>query len=253
LRADGTFATPVSASIPTGTVATFAVSTPPSGWLNCDGSAVSRTTFATLFSVIGTVYGNGNGSTTFNVPDMRGRTVAGYDPSNSSGRLTGTPTGGVSAATIANTGGEQGHTLTAPGELPSHTHTVNDPAHTHSYSDGGHTHIVFDPGHLHTIDDPGHVHTASTPINNTASFGTGANPPSASAAGTIDNEFNQTTTLNVTGVSNQSNTTGIFNEMEATGIAIRTGTTGITNANTGSGGTHNTVQPTMILSWIIKT
>jgi microcystin-dependent protein len=52
----------------------------PSGWLLCDGSAVSRTTYAALFAAIGTTYGAGNGSTTFNVPDLRGRTPVGADP-----------------------------------------------------------------------------------------------------------------------------------------------------------------------------
>lgn len=105
-------------SLPTGGVIPFAALTAPAGWLNCNGSAVNRTAYAALFAVIGVTYGVGDGSTTFNVPDIRGRVVAGYDNSNATGRLTGSPTGGVSAAVIANAGGEEGHTLTSA-EVPA--------------------------------------------------------------------------------------------------------------------------------------
>jgi microcystin-dependent protein len=64
---------------PVGTVNWFAASTAPGGWLVADGSAVSRTTYATLFAVIGTVFGAGNGSTTFNLPDLRGQFIRGID------------------------------------------------------------------------------------------------------------------------------------------------------------------------------
>ncbi len=62
-----------------GCVMWYAKRTPPVGWLECDGSAVSRTTYANLFAVIGTTYGAGNGSTTFNLPDLRGEFVRGWD------------------------------------------------------------------------------------------------------------------------------------------------------------------------------
>ena len=63
----------------TGAVMTFAMSTPPFGWLECNGSAISRTTYPALFSAIGTTYGVGDGSTTFNIPDMRGYFARGWD------------------------------------------------------------------------------------------------------------------------------------------------------------------------------
>lgn len=71
---------PVNA-VPVGAVNTFAMNTAPSGWLSCDGSDVSRTSYPQLFSAIGTVYGSGNGSTTFNLPDLRGEFVRGWDAS----------------------------------------------------------------------------------------------------------------------------------------------------------------------------
>lgn len=60
-------------SIPSGAVMDFAMQTAPVGWLVCDGAAVDRTTYAALFSAIGTTWGAGNGTTTFNLPDFRGR------------------------------------------------------------------------------------------------------------------------------------------------------------------------------------
>jgi hypothetical protein len=74
---DGSIWVSMSAStiIPAGSVQTFAGNTAPLGYLVCDGAAVSRTVYANLFAAIGTLYGAGNGSTTFNLPDLRGRTI----------------------------------------------------------------------------------------------------------------------------------------------------------------------------------
>lgn len=75
----------------TGTVLPFAGSVAPSGWLLCNGQAISRTTHKPLFDVIGTIYGAGNGSTTFNVPDLRGEFIRGLDNGRGidSGRILG--------------------------------------------------------------------------------------------------------------------------------------------------------------------
>lgn len=74
-------------SIPVGAIMAFAMSTPPDDWLECDGSAISRTTYAALFAIIGTTYGAGDGSTTFNLPDLRGEFIRGWD--NGKGTDTG--------------------------------------------------------------------------------------------------------------------------------------------------------------------
>jgi microcystin-dependent protein len=95
---------------PTGKVDMFAGAAAPTGWLMCDGSAVSRATYAGLFGVIGTTYGVGDGSTTFNVPDMRSRSPVG------AGQGTG-----LSNRTLASTGGEENHVLTEA-EMPLHSH-----------------------------------------------------------------------------------------------------------------------------------
>ncbi len=65
--------------LPAGAVQAFAMNTPPSGWLKCNGEAVSRTTYSDLFTAIGVAYGEGDGSTTFNVPDLRAEFIRGWD------------------------------------------------------------------------------------------------------------------------------------------------------------------------------
>jgi microcystin-dependent protein len=92
----------------------------PTGWLLCDGSAVSRTTYAPLFAAIGINFGGGDGIGTFNLPDLRGRTVIG------AGHGTG-----LTARALAQTVGEETHTLTT-GEVPAHTHALTDPGHSHT-------------------------------------------------------------------------------------------------------------------------
>ena len=106
--------------VPVGSVQAFAGSTAPNGWLLCAGQAVSRATYSLLYSAIGTTYGVGDGSTTFNVPDLRGRTVAGLDDMGGadSGRLDW-------ANALGTAGGSQNHTLTAAQSgLPAHSHSV---------------------------------------------------------------------------------------------------------------------------------
>lgn len=65
--------------LPAGVISAFGASAAPTGWLKCDGSAVSRTTYAALFTAIGTTFGAGNGTTTFNLPDLRGEFLRGWD------------------------------------------------------------------------------------------------------------------------------------------------------------------------------
>jgi len=93
---------------PIGTIAPFGGASDPSYWLICDGRAVSRTDYAALFGVIGTTYGAGDGSTTFNIPDLRGNVAVGASTDYS----------------LGDTGGEETHTLSVS-EMPSHSHTVS--------------------------------------------------------------------------------------------------------------------------------
>lgn len=104
---------------PTGTVLPFAGSSAPTGWLLCFGQAVSRTTYADLFTVLSTTYGAGDGSTTFALPDLRGRIPGGKDNmgGTAASRLTSGGSG-VDGATLGASGGAQTHTLT-DAQLPA--------------------------------------------------------------------------------------------------------------------------------------
>ena len=95
----------------------------PSNWKICDGSAISRETYAELFNIIGTSYGAGDGSTTFNLPDKRGRVSVGLDSNQ------------TEFNTIGKKDGENKHTLT-PSELPSHAHTVKGTVGSGGYAEG---------------------------------------------------------------------------------------------------------------------
>ncbi len=90
-----------------GVILPYGGSSAPSKWALCDGSAVSRTTYSVLFGIIGTSFGVGNGSTTFNLPDFRGRIAVGV--------------GGTAFTSIGVSVGEESHTLTE-NEIPNHSH-----------------------------------------------------------------------------------------------------------------------------------
>ena len=217
LQSNGTSAPSWVASpgVPTGSLMPYAGSSAPTGYLLCDASAVSRTTYATLFGVIGTTYGAGDGSTTFNLPDLRGRLPMGAGTGtglNSSG--TGLPSGTAQTArTRGQWLGEETHLLTTA-ELASHTHantvsggsTGNAGSHTHTFSKEVLTYVGsggsrYDPY-------PGSVWTGSP------------------AAGLT--------------LSTQADHSHTF-------------TPSITNVAAGSGSRHDTIPPCVVLNYIIKT
>lgn len=111
---------------PAGAIMQYSGATAPDGWFICNGVEVSRTTYSTLYAVIGTTYGVGDGSTTFNLPNCQGRVPVGaggvYDAN-----------GLFNSFTLAASAGELTHTLTSA-EMPSHTHTIS--------SGGAHTHTI---------------------------------------------------------------------------------------------------------------
>jgi microcystin-dependent protein len=155
---------------PIGGLVDFGGSTAPAGWVLCYGQAISRTTYARLFDVLGTTHGVGDGSTTFNVPDLRGRVAAGKGDMGGSdaARLTATYFG-AAGTTLGAVGGLESHTLTTA-QLASHTHTGT--------SDSG------------GVD---HNHTLHTTATNVSPAGATAIPTTAfssggtTAAGTTDN------------------------------------------------------------------
>lgn len=150
---DGTLISPAPAlvselGLPVGTIAPYAGSTVPTGWLLCDGTAVSRSTYRTLFNVISTTYGVGNGTTTFNLPDLRQKFPMGKAASGT-------------GSTLGATGGTIDHVHTGP----SHTHTINGPSATTVVASGAGA-TVASSAHTHTADaaGAGNTGTANPPF-----------------------------------------------------------------------------------------
>jgi len=138
--------------IPTATIVPWSDSSVPTGFLECNGSAVSRSTYADLFAIIGTTYGSGDGSTTFNVPDLQDNVAVGK-----SGTKNLASTGGANTVTsTGNVGGSTANATLSTPQLASHSHSgggnvagrsvgggqgVNEPSSTGSTgSGGGHSH-----------------------------------------------------------------------------------------------------------------
>lgn len=156
---------------------------PPAGWLWCAGQAVSRTTYSALFAAIGTTYGTGDGSQTFNVPDLRGRLPIGLD------NMGGSDASRIGLAnTLGTTGGTNtiGQThlpnvnFTVSGTVTVNSNTTGITATTNANrNDGGSAAaaggdvFVSLGGSSVTISDPGHSHTASLSSATAASGGSG--------------------------------------------------------------------------------
>lgn len=174
--------------VPAGKLDDFAGTSAPAGWLVCDGSAISRTTYSRLFTAIGTTWGAGDGSTTFNVPNLSRKVTVG-----SGGTGTGTL-----ANTVGATGGEEAHALTTA-ELAAHNHGVTD------------------PGHVHTVSDPGHAHSMNSVVDNLgpnlAGHGFGA-----TGSGQLEIANNSTNAAS-TGIGINSATTGITTNNNGSGTA----------------------------------
>ena len=210
---------------PPGVMMPYAGSSAPSGWLMAAGQAISRTTYAALFAAIGTVYGAGDGSTTFNVPDLRGRSIFGRDDMGGSAanRITNAVSG-INGTTLGAAGGDQ--------NLAAHTHTVTDPGHTHTVSDPGHTHT----GTTNSAGDHTHTFTRPAGVGVTAGSyaswsGSGTNTETTASAGVHTHTF--TTNNGTTGITNATNTTGISVASAGTGTAAN-------------------VPPAIIMNYIIK-
>jgi microcystin-dependent protein len=192
---------------------------PDAAWMICDGRAISRTTYAALFALISTTYGAGNGSTTFNIPDTRGRGTIG----------SGTGAG-LTARTRGATGGEETHVLTLAENGP-HTHA--GPSHTHTT-----------PDHVHAISD--HAHGAQSPyphflMNNGGLTGTHwawAANTSVGGAPSI-------------GIASVSGASGPGATQSGGGATTGSGGTGATSSS-GSGTAHNNMQPWLAVPKIIR-
>jgi len=210
---------------PVGAQMAFPHSTPDPGWLPCDGRLLNRVTYAALFAKIGTIHGAGNGTTTFAIPDKRGRGSIGRD--NMGGVAAGRVTvgiSGISGDVIGATGGDQ--------RMPSHNHPVNDP---------GHHHPVSDPGHAHPVNDPGHSHTVNLIVGSTDT-----------AAGAVRASEAQANEVPTSRASINGSGTGISVAGAGTGIGVVGNFTGIVVQFNG-GGTAQNMPPTQVDDWMIFT
>ncbi|MGH6791578.1 MAG: phage tail protein [Methyloceanibacter sp.] len=227
--------------IPISTVLDFAGPTPPANCLLTFGQAVSRTTYSDLFAAIGTTYGSGNGVTTFNVPDTRGRVTAGKDDmgGTSANRLTN-QSGGLNGDTLGATGGAETHTLTEAQFGHTHADTFTLPNHGHSDS--------------LTLPDHGHSDSFNVSLTGSPSsiLRAGANSNEDSNTGnTHTYRINMSTTnldVSISGsVGNPSTNPSISGS-----VGNPSSTPAINGAVTaiGSGGpsAHNNVQPTIIFN-----
>lgn len=163
-----------------GMIAAFAANVIPTGWLKCNGAAVSRTTYANLFARIGTTYGAGDGSTTFNLPDLRGETIRGWDDARGvdSGRTFGSWQDGQNVShTHTGTTSSESHTHTWSGTTSSYSHIHTATAAKSGGLVGGSssgtggvstsaTIITSSNAHTHTVSgttsSDAHTHTMTT-------------------------------------------------------------------------------------------
>lgn len=228
-----------SVSAPTGAMLQFGGSTAPAGYLLCDGSSYSTTTYADLYAVIGTTYGSGSG--TFQVPDLRGRVPMGAG--------TGT---GLTARTLAGTGGTETHTLSTA-ELPSHNHgltnTLSVASHTH-----GATGLTFTGTAGTTGNESAHTHgagnyKANSGVSSATASGTGVNRINAALTG----ETRDVTGTSGAGSAHSHSFTpdGTIGGSTAGNTASLAGSLSVNNS--GSGDAHNNLQPYIVLNYIIKT
>jgi microcystin-dependent protein len=247
---DGTdcFAPGATINAAIGAIMDFAGSAAPSGWLLCYGQAVSRVTYSSLFQVIATTYGTGDGSTTFNVPDLRGRTGFGKDDMGGSAasRITA-GVSGVTGTTLGATGGHQdiplhNHGITEPNGGAGHSHGITQPAHSHGVNEGsggsGHAHGLTDTGHTHNYQRYQLIGGGSSVA---AGSGFSISDVSTASLGSNNTSAGLTVNFATTGISIQGNTANVTVNNNASGITIN---------NRGSG-TGANVPPALILNKII--
>jgi microcystin-dependent protein len=245
---------PSQGGVPTGTVLPFAGPTAPTGFLLCDGSAVSRTTYSALFGIISTTHGAGNGSTTFNVPDYRGRSLFGKDDMGgvAANRVTSAGSG-VNGAGLGATGGAETVTLSL-GQMPQHAHTLNETPHNHPVTNGLHGHGVTDPTHNHVLHDPSHYHRGSSSRNLFYNGGGGRADDAPGGGLDFNGASSQIWTVegSVTGIWIDAVSTGISVNNGASNVSLTAASTGITINNNGSSQAHNNMPPASICNFIIK-
>lgn len=228
---------------PSGVINMWATASAPTGWLLCDGTAVSRTTYAGLFAVLGTTYGAGNGTSTFNLPNFKGRVPVGLDSTQ------------VEFDALGEVGGAKTHTLVTA-EMPSHTHTQDSHNHTqdsHNHTQNSHNHTQDAHDHLNyymtgTGGSHSHTYNATSVTRASGTLGTITGVSgSTSSTSTVAAHDHSSIAYTLTNTATNQATTAINQATTATNQA-----TTATNQNTGGGGAHNNLQPYIVLNYIIK-
>ena len=192
---------PTGGYLPPGIVVSYAGTSAPTGWLLCDGAAVSRVTYLTLFTIIGTTYGVGDGATTFNVPNLKGRVPVGHDAAQ------------TEFDALGKTSGAKTHTLSSS-EMPVHTHTQDSHNHTqnsHNHTQDAHSHVITELRDLTT----GGANT-NIAVTNDASSTLGTKP---TASTTATNQA-ATATNQATTATNQNTGGGAAHNNLQPGLAI---------------------------------
>ena len=231
-----------SGGVPVGVVNPFAGSTAPTDWLLCFGQAVSRTTYASLFALVSTTYGVGDGSTTFNLPDLRGRTVAGVD------NMGGTDAGRLDIANSSGTVvGTQYVTLTdAQSGVPAHAH-ANTASFSGSFAGTAASHGHVQDAHNHGISvaraqanaylDTGNRWAGGTSLNNEGYGYAGSNADVTMYESYIASNTASNQTTSITPAGSVAGTVAVSN---------------VNNTAANASTAHDNMQPTMVLNYIIK-
>ena len=131
--------------IPAGTIVAFGNATAPTGWLICNDAAVSRSTYARLFAVIGTSFGTGDGSSNFNVPDMRDRVPLGKGTNMDT---MGAATTGIAASAVITTGSTTQSVSTSTGTFASSAKDSSTASAVTAVNTSGHTHTLTLPSQV---------------------------------------------------------------------------------------------------------
>lgn len=228
----------VADQTPVGSVTMFAGATAPSGFLLCAGQAVSRSTYAALFAVVGTSYGSGDGTSTFNVPNLKTRTPVGLDASVTAFNALGKVGGSKDAVTVAHT-----HAFSATTASDSHTHTT-DINHDHPNTTTSAT-TALSGGVAH--DFKAIATTGGWPATGAAGILYGATdsrlPPGSTLwnAGLLNSSHTHTLDVPALGATNKTSSSDSHSH-----------TVSGTSASTGSAGTDLNLQPYLILNFIVK-